>query len=160
MCVRRCLSRAKHNRRSQKDDAHGDSTEQVTGCALAGRLWSTGGLSVFPALSQLSLVPVEGWKGQCTCWSWGLSYRMEPSQVRGSELTLEGCNYRRNWRVLAWFLCSIPCPRKDEKTSVLGVQKSSNPFKDNFIHSVKHTKKNKNVTNNSHVRLKANNSDH
>lgn len=32
MCVRRCLSRGKHNTRSQKDDAHGDSKEQVTGC--------------------------------------------------------------------------------------------------------------------------------
>lgn len=92
MCVRRCLSRAKHNTRSQEDDAHGDSKE----LDFEQGLW---GLSVFMSLSQLSLLcggmgrrscqPSAG--GDTTAHA-GLSYRMEPYQIRGSELTLEEFN--------------------------------------------------------------------
>lgn len=57
-CVWRDASaEAKHNRRWQKGDAHGDSNEQVAGCALAGRLWSAGGLSALISILQLSLAP-------------------------------------------------------------------------------------------------------
>ena len=50
---------AKHNRRSQKDDTRGHSNEQVAECALAGRLWSTGGLSALISILQLSLAPAR-----------------------------------------------------------------------------------------------------
>lgn len=57
-CVWRDASaEAKHNRRWRKDDTHGDSNEQVAECALAGRLWSVGGLSALISVLQLSLAP-------------------------------------------------------------------------------------------------------
>lgn len=83
---------AVHSRRGQKDDARGDAGERVAERALAGRLWSVGGLGALMSISQLGPAPAgaKEWSGWRCNHAHGraedrLLFRTERSQVERSE---------------------------------------------------------------------------
>lgn len=123
MWVRRCWAEP------QEDgaDAHPQNSLWVF---LAGGFCSTGvSVCSCPSHSPAWLLGRDG-REELPAQCWGDiparagaedTSSAHPPHTR-SESTLQECNYRKDWRALASFLCFIPCPRKDEENiSVLGI---------------------------------------